>query len=123
MHIIDVGRNLCLTLAKEMEKYMSNYKNYCENANEMILRDYLALDRTKMANTRTFLSFLRTFVALFGGGFALVKLIPKENFYLYLGYLFMALSLVFLIYGTICYVQNKRKFIILEQISSDATDR
>lgn len=31
-----------------------------ENSEEIILRDYLALERTKLANERTFLSYVRT---------------------------------------------------------------
>jgi hypothetical protein len=47
---------------------------------EMILRDWLALDRTVLANKRTFLAYGRTSIALFALGIAFVKLIHHEFF-------------------------------------------
>ena len=41
-------------------------------AEEMILRDYLAADRTVLANERTLLSYTRTAIALAGGAAALL---------------------------------------------------
>ena len=39
---------------------------------ELILRDYLAADRTVLANERTFMSYLRTSVALAAAGGSLI---------------------------------------------------
>ncbi len=39
----------------------------------MILKDYSAIDRTKLANQRTLLSFLRTSLYLVFSGIALMK--------------------------------------------------
>jgi putative membrane protein len=50
--------------------------------NDMILRDWLALDRTVLANKRTFLSYARTAIALAVLGIAFVKLISHELFIL-----------------------------------------
>ena len=41
---------------------------------ELILRDYLALDRTVLANERTLLAYLRTAIALLAGGATLLKI-------------------------------------------------
>lgn len=41
---------------------------------KLILRDWLAIDRTKLANERTFLSYLRTTLVLLGTGITLIKL-------------------------------------------------
>ena len=38
------------------------------NPSDMILRDHLAYDRTVLANERTFLSYMRTSIALFAAG-------------------------------------------------------
>ncbi|MBI4286567.1 MAG: DUF202 domain-containing protein [Chloroflexi bacterium] len=42
------------------------------NRDELILRDYLAADRTALANERTLLSYIRTSVALAAGGVSLI---------------------------------------------------
>lgn len=42
------------------------------NEERIILRDHLALERTKLANERTLLSYLRTSLYLFLGGSALM---------------------------------------------------
>ena len=39
---------------------------------DLILRDYLAADRTALANETTFLAYLRTVLALVAGGVSLV---------------------------------------------------
>lgn len=39
---------------------------------ELILRDYLAADRTVLANERTFMAFIRTSLALAAGGASLI---------------------------------------------------
>ena len=38
------------------------------NKDEMITRDYLALDRTELANSRTLLAYIRTAIAVFAAG-------------------------------------------------------
>ena len=64
---------------------------------EMILRDWLALDRTVLANKRTFLAYGRTSIALIALGIAFVKLIHHEFFEMS-GFVLMGVgALVFLI--------------------------
>lgn len=64
---------------------------------EMILRDWLALDRTVLANKRTFLAYGRTSIALLALGIAFVKLIHHELFEIS-GFALMAIGgLVFLV--------------------------
>ena len=83
-------------------------KNYNAFRNEMILRDYLALDRTVLANERTLLAYLRTFIGTFSAGIAMVKFldIPLTNI---IGYIFVAVSPLFIVFGAIRYVQVSRK--------------
>jgi len=40
---------------------------------ELILRDYLAIDRTVLANERTFLAYVRTALALFAAGASFIQ--------------------------------------------------
>ena len=69
---------------------------YCEN---LILRDYLAVDRTKLANERTFLAYMRTFISVLASGVGLVTLLTGLE-YKITGYILIALSPIILVYGT-----------------------
>jgi len=48
------------------------------NADEIILRDHLAHERTVLANERTFLAYVRTAIALLAGGGTLVEVFPNR---------------------------------------------
>lgn len=41
---------------------------------KLILRDLLAVDRTKLANERTFLSYFRSFIVIVSSGIAIIKI-------------------------------------------------
>jgi putative membrane protein len=82
---------------------------------EMILRDWLALDRTVLANKRTFLAYGRTAMALFALGIAFVRLIHHEFFEIS-GFVLMALGIVVFIVGTREYLANAARFkLLIEQ--------
>lgn len=51
-----------------MKKYYKKFGN-----EKLILRDYLAADRTVLANERTFLSYIRTALAFLITGLSLIK--------------------------------------------------
>ncbi len=51
---------------KERQPSLSPYEAFAQE--ELILRDYLAADRTALANERTFMSYLRTALAFVIGG-------------------------------------------------------
>jgi putative membrane protein len=42
-----------------------------EKEDQLIIRDYLAIERTRLANERTFLSYFRTFVVMLSSGIAI----------------------------------------------------
>jgi len=65
---------------------------------EVILRDYLAIERTRLANERTLLSYIRSSLYLILGGIAFLQLEGFENIK-YLGLLSLILSVVFLVIG------------------------
>lgn len=46
---------------------------YSKLKEKLILRDYLAIDRTILANERTFLAYVRTALTLFVAGVSLVQ--------------------------------------------------
>src|SRR5690606_13638211 len=65
---------------------------------EIILRDYLAIERTRLANERTLLSYIRSSLYLILGGIAFLQLEGFESIK-YLGLLSLILSVVFLVIG------------------------
>jgi len=76
---------------------------------EMILRDWLALDRTVLANKRNFLAYGRTSIAMFALGIAFVKLIHHQ-FFEVAGFVLMALGVVVFIIGAREFMNNTARF-------------
>lgn len=79
-----------------------------QNKEEIILRDYLALERTKLANERTLLSYIRGSIYLILGGIAFIQLKEFEGLFI-LGYISIFLSLILLIVGVTRYYQLKAR--------------
>ena len=50
---------------------------YNHKKEDMILRDFLATDRTILANERTLLAYLRTFISFFAAGIGFVKFVDN----------------------------------------------
>ena len=75
---------------------LSKYK--FENGEKIILRDFLALERTRLANERTLFSYIRTSLYLLLGGIALFQIIGFERIK-WLGYVSLTLSVIILIIG------------------------
>ncbi|MFW6140540.1 MAG: DUF202 domain-containing protein [Acidobacteriota bacterium] len=71
-----------------------------EHQGEIILRDYLALERTKLANQRTLLAYLRTSLYMLLGGIAFLQLTDFENIR-WIGYMALALSVILISIGII----------------------
>jgi putative membrane protein len=85
---------------------------------EMILRDWLALDRTVLANKRTFLAYGRTAIALLVLGMAFVKLINHHWFEI-AGFSLMALGIVVFTIGLREFVTNNNRFKLLLAVEKD----
>lgn len=92
---------------------MTNFKaetnKYNHDKDEMILRDFLATDRTILANERTFLAYLRTFISFFATGIGFIEFL-EEGFITYLGYTFIGISILVLIFGCMRYLKEKRRY-------------
>lgn len=65
---------------------------------EVILRDYLAIERTRLANERTLLSYIRSSLYLLLGGIAFLQLKSFPDFK-YLALLSLVFSAIFFIIG------------------------
>jgi putative membrane protein len=73
-----------------------------------ILRDYLAIDRTKLANQRTLLTFLRTALYLLVSAVVVWRVELLQDLW-YLGIGAILLSVVTVILGIISYVRVKQR--------------
>jgi putative membrane protein len=86
---------------------MSDLNTY-NSTEEKILRDYLALDRTKLANERTFLAYLRTVIGLVASAIGLIEVVSTAWANI-LGFIFLALAPVCLFTGIRHFVRVKAK--------------
>lgn len=75
---------------------------------ELILRDTLALDRTKMANQRTLLAFVRTGLYLSITGIGIFQFSNTNRFY-WIGWGLIGLGVVIAIIGTVNYWKMSHK--------------
>lgn len=75
---------------------------------KMILRDHLAILRTRLSNERTLFAYIRTCIYLFLGGVAFIQIgniYPVMN----LGYVSVALSVLLLFFGLIRFYMLRRQ--------------
>ena len=75
---------------------------------DIILRDFLAIERTTLANERTLFSYIRTGLYLIVAAIAILKLENLEEIS-WLGYALIAISCVLIVFGLIRYRVLQRK--------------
>ncbi|MCF8228154.1 MAG: DUF202 domain-containing protein [Bacteroidales bacterium] len=75
----------------------------------MEVKDELAVQRTKLANERNLLAYLRSFIVFLGAGITFVKLFPHDRFLQVFGIVLIPVSVIFLILGLISFRRNQRK--------------
>lgn len=78
------------------------------NSRDLIIRDYLAIQRTNLANERTFLAYVRTSVGLAVVGVSFIKLMD-EKFVIIVGVVLLAFSVVSLVVGVVNYFRRKKQ--------------
>jgi putative membrane protein len=64
------------------------------SAEELILRDHLAIDRTRLANERTLLAYLRTSLMMLVAGATAVKLVDVNMSVVVTGWLFIGFGAI-----------------------------
>jgi putative membrane protein len=79
-------------------KSIFNFSSKFQNQDEIILRDYLALERTKLANERTLLSYIRSSLYLLLGGIAIIQLEGFESIK-FIGYISLGLTIILVVVG------------------------
>lgn len=77
-------------------------------ADDLILRDRLALDRTELANERTLLAYARTALALLAGGVTLLHFVDAA-WAVALGSVSLPLAAVVGAYGTARFLRVRRR--------------
>ena len=85
-------------------------------SDEFILRDHLALDRTRLANERTLLAYLRTALMLLVAGATAVKFVGETPSVVISGWSFIALGLFVAVFGL-------WRFMAVRQAINRRTDR
>jgi len=85
---------------------------------EMILRDYLAIDRTILANQNTFLAYIRTALTLFVAGITFIRFFDQVVVEI-VGWVFIPVGLATFVIGLIRY--NKKR-VVLDRIMTFGKD-
>jgi putative membrane protein len=92
-----------------------HYKAYEKiDSSRMILRDFLAVDRTILANQNTFLAYIRTALTLFVAGLTFIKFFDMFIITV-IGWIFMPIGIVTFVVG---FVRYNRMRIVLGRIES-----
>ena len=82
---------------------MNGFKNY----EKIILRDYLALERTRMANERTHFSYIRTSLYLLTVGFGIFEIKSIQHL-IAVAWICIGVSVILLLIGFYRYYQLKK---------------
>lgn len=89
-----------MTTSNELRDY--------EVKEEIILRDFLALERTTLANERTLFAYIRTSLYLILAGIAFIELEKFETFK-WLGYTLFSISSFLILFGIVRYFKLRKK--------------
>lgn len=91
-----------------MEAQNKNEKIYDRDTNDLILRDFLALDRTILANERTLLAWIRTSLSVIVAGVGFIKFFEMKLIST-IGYGLIPLGIMICILGIYRFIKLQRK--------------
>lgn len=106
LHVVCKYKNRTGIGVKISKKEIEKRKEF--DTNKLILRDYLAISRSKLANERTLLAYVRTGFMFFVSGLSLIKLFPTETIWVFFGYSLIPMSVFTIILGIIRFRQTER---------------
>ena len=97
-----------------MQPILSETVNYCQLMDKrnlpavpaLPLTDQLAIGRNKLANERTLLAYIRTFLSFAVAGASLIQFFDVR-FFIVLGYFFMPFGAIILIIGFMRYIKTR----------------
>ena len=92
------------------------YSTYIQDHKNMILRDYLAIDRTILTNETAFMSYIRTSLTLIAAGVSLIKFFSTSELMQALGWMFIGVGGWFALYG---YRRYKQVDDLMHQVKGD----
>lgn len=92
----------------------STYKN----REKIILRDFLAMERTTLANERTLFAYLRAGVYMIIAGFAFLELKEFVDL-IWLSYVLFSFSIILFVFGITRYAILKRKLDVFYDAMED----
>lgn len=78
------------------------------NRDKLILRDHLALERTRLANERTFMAYIRSALYLLIGGLALLQLQGHGDL-AWVGITALVLAAAFILVGVLRFLKLKQQ--------------
>ncbi|MDQ3018724.1 MAG: DUF202 domain-containing protein [bacterium] len=96
------------------------YKPYMQEREDMILRDYLAVDRTMLANETSFMSYVRTALTLIAAGATLIKFFNDNPLFQTLGWAFVLVGGWLVIHG---YNRFRKVDTVLHKIKGEYIER
>ncbi len=108
-----------ILMTMQRERMHMDLSHYTQD--QMILRDYLALERTVLASERTLLAYIRTAIGTFASGVGMLKLIESTVFTV-IGYIFIVISPLAIIIGIINYLSVRRLLKIKKSSNNDLSD-
>ena len=80
-----------------------NYRDFDDE--QLILRDLLALERTRLANERTFLAYVRTAIMVGVSGVSFIKLFPNSHYAQVTGWALLPMAVSLMLFATIRFFQ------------------
>lgn len=92
---------------KKIIKKLTTFTEDYKNKEKLILRDHLAMERTKLANERTLLAYIRSSLYLVLGGIAFLGMKDFQEIR-YMGYFSLFLSVLLLLVGIFRFLQLKK---------------
>jgi putative membrane protein len=84
------------------------------NKDDLIIRDYLAAERTHLANERTLLSYLRSALILMVTALSIIKFFETDPAIRMLGFAFFPLAAAVGIFGVYRYIKTRKKLKVFE---------
>jgi putative membrane protein len=79
--------------------------------NRLVSHKKMAQERTVLASERNLLAYIRTGLASFGIGIALIKLFEEHIKYVYAGYIALTIGLCFIFFGIFSHPIRKKKIL------------
>jgi putative membrane protein len=99
-------KRMTYTEQEEIRKLKKKLKNQ-EKKNAEI-RDQMSIQRAIFANERTLMAYLRTTIAMLGGGFVIVKL--SQHLYMaIIGFVVMLAGVLLAVYSLYRYLQKQKR--------------